>query len=128
MSEVVDESKHASYIVIRDDNNNVKLDCPMIRKQFVLRKLADDASTFLNYKMIKVVVTMLGYFNDSQRTVIKDASRIVGLEALRIINGPTAASMVYGFEKKNSETILVFDLGVQCSLLKRILEAMKEKH
>ena len=77
----------------------------------VLRKLVDDASKFLNDKITKAVVTVPAYFNDSQRTATKDAGRIAGLEVLRIINEPTAASLAYGFEKKNNETILVFDLG-----------------
>lgn len=71
----------------------------------------DDASKFLNDKVTKAVVTVPAYFNDSQRTATKDAGRIAGLEVLRIINEPTAASLAYGFEKKNNETILVFDLG-----------------
>ncbi|XP_039001907.1 heat shock 70 kDa protein 6, chloroplastic isoform X2 [Hibiscus syriacus] len=119
MSEVDEESKQVSYRVVRDDNGNVKLECPAIGKQFaaeeisaqVLRKLVDDASKFLNDKVTKAVVTVPAYFNDSQRTATKDAGRIAGLEVLRIINEPTAASLAYGFEKKNNETILVFDLG-----------------
>lgn len=119
MSEVSEESKQVSYRVIRDDNGNVKLDCPAIGKQFaaeeisaqVLRKLVDDATKFLNDKVNKAVITVPAYFNDSQRTATKDAGRIAGLEVLRIINEPTAASLAYGFEKKNNETILVFDLG-----------------
>ncbi|XP_066369657.1 stromal 70 kDa heat shock-related protein, chloroplastic-like [Miscanthus floridulus] len=119
MNEVDEESKQVSYRVMRDDNGNVKLDCPAIGKQFaaeeisaqVLRKLVDDASKFLNDKVTKAVITVPAYFNDSQRTATKDAGRIAGLEVLRIINEPTAASLAYGFEKKNNETILVFDLG-----------------
>ncbi|VAI14733.1 unnamed protein product [Triticum turgidum subsp. durum] len=119
MAEVDDEAKQVSYNVVRDENGNVKLDCPAIGKQFaaeeisaqVLRKLVDDASKFLNDKITKAVVTVPAYFNDSQRTATKDAGRIAGLEVLRIINEPTAASLAYGFEKKNNETILVFDLG-----------------
>ncbi|KAK9911470.1 hypothetical protein M0R45_035378 [Rubus argutus] len=119
MSEVDEESKQVSYRVVRDENGNVKLDCPAIGKQFaaeeisaqVLRKLVDDASKFLNDKVTKAVVTVPAYFNDSQRTATKDAGRIAGLEVLRIINEPTAASLAYGFERKNNETILVFDLG-----------------
>lgn len=71
----------------------------------------DDASKFLNDKVTKAVITVPAYFNDSQRTATKDAGRIAGLDVLRIINEPTAASLAYGFEKKNNETILVFDLG-----------------
>ncbi|KAL5711868.1 70-kilodalton heat shock protein [Ranunculus cassubicifolius] len=119
MSEVGEESKQVSYSVVRDDNNNVKIECPAIGKQFaaeeisaqVLRKLVDDASKFLNDKVTKAVVTVPAYFNDSQRTATKDAGRIAGLEVLRIINEPTAASLAYGFDKKSNETILVFDLG-----------------
>uniref|UniRef100_A0A6N2M7Z6 Heat shock 70 kDa protein, mitochondrial n=1 Tax=Salix viminalis TaxID=40686 RepID=A0A6N2M7Z6_SALVM len=119
MSEVDEESKQVSYKVVRDENGNVKLECPAIGKQFaaeeisaqVLRKLVDDASNSLNDKVTKAVVTVPAYFNDSQRTATKDAGRIAGLEVLRIINEPTAASLAYGFERKNNETILVFDLG-----------------
>ncbi|XP_059460186.1 stromal 70 kDa heat shock-related protein, chloroplastic-like [Corylus avellana] len=119
MSEVDEEAKQVSYKVVRDENGNVKLECPAIGKQFaaeeisaqVLRKLVDDASKFLNDEVSKAVITVPAYFNDSQRTATKDAGRIAGLEVLRIINEPTAASLAYGFEKKNNETILVFDLG-----------------
>jgi chaperone protein DnaK len=119
MSEVDEEAKQISYRVVKDENGNVKLECPVLGKQFaaeeisaqVLRKLVDDASKFLNDKVTKAVVTVPAYFNDSQRTATKDAGRIAGLEVLRIINEPTAASLAYGFEKKSNETILVFDLG-----------------
>ncbi|KAM1531594.1 hypothetical protein TB2_038107 [Malus domestica] len=77
----------------------------------VLRKPVDDASKFLNGKVGKAVITVPAYFNDSQRTSTKDAGRIAGLEVLRIINEPAAASLAYGFDRKNNETILVFDLG-----------------
>ncbi|XP_074279583.1 stromal 70 kDa heat shock-related protein, chloroplastic-like [Silene latifolia] len=119
MGEVDEESKQVSYKVVRDDNGNVKLECPAIGKLFspeeisaqVLRKLVEDASKFLNDTVNKAVITVPAYFNDSQRTATKDAGKIAGLDVLRIINEPTAASLAYGFEKKNNETILVFDLG-----------------
>ncbi|KAK9287515.1 hypothetical protein L1049_015936 [Liquidambar formosana] len=103
MLEVDEESKQVSYRVVRDENGNVKLDCPAVGKQFaaeeisaqVLRKLVNDASKFLNDKVTKAVVTVPAYFNDSQRTATIDA-------------GP---SLAYGFERKSNETILVFDLG-----------------
>ncbi|CAI9778147.1 unnamed protein product [Fraxinus pennsylvanica] len=76
----------------------------------VLRKLVDDASKFLNDKVTKAEITVPAYFNDSQRTATKDDGRIAGLDVLRIINEPTAASLAYLFEKKNNEIILVFDL------------------
>lgn len=105
--------------VIEDGNGNVKIDCPNAGKQFaaeeisasVLRKLIDDAASFLNDKVEKAVVTVPAYFNDSQRQATKDAGRIAGIEVLRIINEPTAASLAYGLDKKTNETILVFDLG-----------------
>ncbi|KAL3641417.1 70-kilodalton heat shock protein [Castilleja foliolosa] len=119
MNEVDEESKQVSYKVVKDEIGNVKLECPATAKLFapeeisaqVLRKLVDDASKFLNDKVTKAVITVPAYFNDSQRTATKDAGRIAGLDVLRIINEPTAASLAYGFEKKNNETILVFDLG-----------------
>ncbi|KAK3006355.1 hypothetical protein RJ639_017865 [Escallonia herrerae] len=77
----------------------------------VLRKLVEDASKFLSDKVAKAMITVPAYFNDSQRTATKDAGRIAGLDVLRIINEPTAASLAYGFDKKSNETILVFDLG-----------------
>lgn len=119
MDEVGEELKQVPYRVIEDTNGNVKLDCPHAGKQFaaeeisaqVLRKLVDDASKFLNDKVNKAVITVPAYFNDSQRQATKDAGRIAGLDVLRIINEPTAASLAYGLDKKTNETILVFDLG-----------------
>jgi L1 cell adhesion molecule like protein len=119
MDEVKEESTQVPYVIKQDSNGNVKIDCPNAGKEFapeeisasVLRKLVDDASKFLNDKVEKAVITVPAYFNDSQRQATKDAGRIAGLEVLRIINEPTAASLAYGFEKKSNETILVFDLG-----------------
>jgi molecular chaperone DnaK len=77
----------------------------------ILRKLADDAEAYLGEKVTQAVITVPAYFNDSQRQATKDAGRIAGLEVLRIINEPTAASLAYGLDREKSETILVFDLG-----------------
>jgi molecular chaperone DnaK len=77
----------------------------------VLRKLAEDASKFLGEKITEAVITVPAYFNDAQRQATKDAGRIAGLEVLRIINEPTAAALAYGLDKKQNETVLVFDLG-----------------
>jgi molecular chaperone DnaK len=117
--EVWNESKQVSYKVLRDSTSNVKLDCPISKQQFapeeisaqVLRKLVDDASKYLGEKVTQAVVTVPAYFNDSQRQATKDAGKIAGIEVLRIINEPTAASLAYGLDKKHNETILVFDLG-----------------
>lgn len=118
-AEVSEELKQVSYIVKTDNNGNIKLECPALSKDFsseemsaeVLRKLASDASSYLGETITQAVITVPAYFNDSQRQATKDAGRIAGLEVLRIINEPTAASLAYGLDKKNNETILVFDLG-----------------
>ncbi len=116
--EVTQETTEVSYEVL-NVNGNVKLDCPAQGKQFapeeiaaqVLRKLADDASKYLGEQVTQAVITVPAYFNDSQRQATKDAGKVAGLEVLRIINEPTAASLAYGLDKKSNETILVFDLG-----------------
>jgi molecular chaperone DnaK len=77
----------------------------------ILRKLKGDAEAYLGEPVSKAVITVPAYFNDSQRQATKDAGQIAGLEVLRIINEPTAASLAYGLDKKELETILVFDLG-----------------
>jgi molecular chaperone DnaK len=77
----------------------------------ILQKLKADAETYLGDKVTKAVITVPAYFNDAQRTATRNAGQIAGLEVLRIINEPTAASLAYGLDKKENETILVFDLG-----------------
>jgi molecular chaperone DnaK len=77
----------------------------------ILQKLKADAEAFLGEKVDKAVITVPAYFNDAQRTATKNAGQIAGLEVLRIINEPTAASLAYGLDKKKNETILVYDLG-----------------
>lgn len=119
MNEVKEESKQVPYKLVEDPSGNVKILCSNVGKQFaaeeisaqVLRKLCDDAGKFLNDKVEKAVITVPAYFNDSQRQATKDAGKIAGLDVLRIINEPTAASLAYGLDKKSNETILVFDLG-----------------
>jgi molecular chaperone DnaK len=77
----------------------------------ILQKLVNDASNYLGDRVTKAVITVPAYFNDSQRQATKDAGRIAGLDVLRIINEPTAAALAYGLDKKEHETILVWDLG-----------------
>ncbi|MFC1957249.1 molecular chaperone DnaK [Chloroflexota bacterium] len=77
----------------------------------ILQKLKTDAEAYLGEKVIEAVITVPAYFNDSQRQATKDAGKIAGLEVLRIINEPTAASLAYGLDKKAEETIAVYDLG-----------------
>jgi molecular chaperone DnaK len=117
--EITHEATEVSYKVLRDSNGNVKVDCPQVGKPFapeeisaqVLRKLVEDASKYIGETVTQAVITVPAYFNDSQRQATKDAGKIAGIEVLRIINEPTAASLAYGFDKKSNETILVFDLG-----------------
>jgi len=118
-NELLKESKRLPYKVIKDKDNNIKINCSSLNKKFspeeisaqVLRKLSNDASIYLDQEVKKAVITVPAYFNDSQRQATMDAGTIAGLEVLRIINEPTAASLAYGLDKKQNETILVFDLG-----------------
>ena len=118
-SEISTESKKLPYKVGTDQNNNIKIKCSSLDKEFspeeisaqVLRKLINDATTYLGQEVKQAVITVPAYFNDSQRQATMDAGKIAGIEVLRIINEPTAASLAYGLDKKQNQTILVFDLG-----------------
>ncbi len=118
-SELNEESKLVPYTIRRDEVNNIKIRCPRLKKEFapeevsamILRKLAEEAERYLGEEVTGAVITVPAYFNDAQRQATKDAGKIAGLEVLRIVNEPTAASLAYGLEKKRSEKILVFDLG-----------------
>ena len=130
--EIGNELRRLPYKIDKDQNDNIKINCPALGKEFspeeisaqVLRKLISDASTYLRQEVTQAVITVPAYFNDSQRQATMDAGKIAGVEVLRIINEPTAASLAYGIGKqqeeennksgkkrKRSETILVFDLG-----------------
>ena len=117
--EISDESKRLPYKVGKDQNDNIKIKCPALNKDFspeelsaqILRKLINDATNYLGQEVTQAVITVPAYFNDSQRQATMDAGKIAGIEVLRIINEPTAASLAYGLDKKQNETILVFDLG-----------------
>lgn len=115
--EISEEAKAVAYDVVEGDGGAArfkvrdKLYAPEEVSAQVLRKLADDASKQLGEKVTEAVITVPAYFNDAQRTATKDAGRIAGLEVLRIINEPTAAALAYGMDKKEHETVLVFDLG-----------------
>merc|ERR1712238_452956 len=117
--EIANELKRLPYKVDKDQNDNIKINCPALSKEFspeeisaqVLRKLISDASTYLRQEVTQAVITVPAYFNDSQRQATMDAGKIAGVEVLRILNEPTAASLAYGLDKKQNETILVFDLG-----------------
>jgi molecular chaperone DnaK len=115
--EIQSEIKNVPYKVVAGANDAVRFE--IVGKQYapeeissqVLRKLADDAAKYLGEKVTDAVITVPAYFNDAQRQATKDAGKIAGLNVLRIINEPTAASLAYGLDKKKNETILVFDLG-----------------
>ncbi|MBE9008189.1 molecular chaperone DnaK [Fortiea sp. LEGE XX443] len=117
--EISPDSKRVPYTIRKDEIGNIKIACPRLSKDFapeevsamVLKKLADDASRYLGEPVTGAVLTVPAYFNDSQRQATRDAGRIAGLEVLRILNEPTAASLAYGLDRGDTETILVFDLG-----------------
>src|SRR5690242_2924976 len=115
--EVASELSAVSFDVVPGPDGSARfkirdrLYAPEEISALVLRKLAEDASKFLGEKVTEAVITVPAYFNDAQRQATKDAGRIAGLEVLRIINEPTAAALAYGLDKKQHETVLVFDLG-----------------
>jgi molecular chaperone DnaK len=111
--------KMVSYNIVEGPNHDARVQVPIKNKSYtpqeisamVLGKLKRDAEAYLGEEVKQAVITVPAYFNDSQRQATKDAGQIAGLEVLRIINEPTAAAVAYGLDKKNDETILVFDLG-----------------
>ena len=119
--EVSEEIKRVPYKVVKASNGDaaVEVEVEGKPKQFsppeisamILAKLKADAEMRLGEKITQAVITVPAYFNDSQRQATKDAGRIAGLEVLRIINEPTAASLAYGLDKKKDEKIAVYDLG-----------------
>lgn len=112
-------SKRVPYTISQDEKGRIEIKCPRLKRGFapeevsamVLRKLADEASRYLGETVTGAVVTVPAYFNDAQRQATRDAGRIAGLEIKRIINEPTAASLAYGLDRRDNQTILVFDLG-----------------
>ena len=117
--EVDSERKIVPYQVKPGKDDRAVVIVPNANKEFtpeelsamILQKLKADAEAYLGEKVTDAVITVPAYFNDSQRQATKNAGQIAGLNVLRIINEPTAASLAYGLEKKANETILVFDLG-----------------
>ncbi len=115
--EVREEANRAPFKVVEGPNNGIRIEttdglkAPEEISAMILRKMVDDASAKLGYKVTDVVITVPAYFNNTQREATEAAGRIAGLNVLRIINEPTAAALSYGLDKKGNETILVFDLG-----------------
>ncbi|HLP24806.1 MAG TPA: molecular chaperone DnaK, partial [Acidobacteriota bacterium] len=120
-TEVSEEAKNLPYKVVAGKNGDAYIEvqagdktetfAPQQIAAFVLGKLKADAEAYLGEKVTQAVITVPAYFNDAQRQATKDAGKIAGLEVLRIINEPTAASLAYGLDKKKDEKIAVFDLG-----------------
>jgi molecular chaperone DnaK len=110
-------TKVLPYKVVRNENGDAWVEIrgkqysPAEISAFILQKMKQTAEDYLGEKVTEAVITVPAYFNDSQRQATKDAGRIAGLNVLRIINEPTAASLAYGLDKKKDEKIAVFDLG-----------------
>ncbi|MFO7741339.1 MAG: molecular chaperone DnaK [Anaerolineae bacterium] len=117
--EVEKARKVLPYEIVQGPSNDARVYVPVKDEEYtpqeisamILRKLKKDAEAYLGEEVEQAVITVPAYFNDSQRQATKDAGKIAGLEVLRIINEPTAASLAYGLDKEKDETILVFDLG-----------------
>jgi molecular chaperone DnaK len=115
--EVQKAIKILPYKVVKNDDNAAWVEIrgkkysPAEISAFILQKMKQTAEDYLGEKVTEAVITVPAYFNDSQRQATKDAGRIAGLNVLRIINEPTAASLAYGLDKKKDEKIAVFDLG-----------------
>jgi molecular chaperone DnaK len=115
--EVLGEIKLVPYKVVKASNADARVEirgkqyAPPEISAMILRKLKEAAEAYLGEKVTQAVITVPAYFNDSQRQATKDAGKIAGLEVLRIINEPTAASLAYGLDKKKDQRIAVYDLG-----------------
>ncbi|MFT3782640.1 MAG: molecular chaperone DnaK [Nibricoccus sp.] len=107
---VVEGKNSDAYIEVQVGDKTERF-APEQISSFVLGKLKADAEAYLGEKITQAVITVPAYFNDAQRQATKDAGKIAGLEVMRIINEPTAASLAYGLDKKKDEKIAVFDLG-----------------
>lgn len=118
-SEAEEEKQYLAYQIEEGSRGDLRINIPINGKKYtpqeissmVLAKLKADAEAYLGETVTEAVITVPAYFNDSQRQATKDAGKIAGLNVRRIINEPTAAALAYGLDKKDSETILVFDLG-----------------
>src|SRR5713226_8051026 len=117
VSEVVEETKRVPYKVVEGPNGLASVEIqgkrytPPEISAMILQKMKQTAEDYLGHKVEKAVITVPAYFNDSQRQATKDAGKIAGLDVVRIVNEPTAASLAYGLQKRKQGTIAVYDLG-----------------
>ena len=117
--ELDDSSLSVPYTVRANDQGQVRVPCPVTEREYapeelvasIIRKLVDDASTYLGEPVEAAVVTVPAYFNDAQRQATRDAGRLAGISVERILNEPTAAALAYGFDRSAVKRVLVFDLG-----------------
>ena len=117
--ELEDSSLSVPYTVRANDRGQVRVPCPATEREYapeelvasIIRKLVDDASTYLGEPVEAAVVTVPAYFNDAQRQATRDAGRLAGISVERILNEPTAAALAYGFDRSAVRRALVFDLG-----------------
>jgi molecular chaperone DnaK len=114
---VAKDQKLVPYKLVKADNGDAWVEShgkkysPSQISAYILQKMKETAESYLGQKVEQAVITVPAYFNDAQRQATKDAGKIAGLEVLRIINEPTAAALAYGLEKKEGQTIAVYDLG-----------------
>lgn len=117
--ELEDSSLTVPYTVRANDRGQVRIPCPLAEREYapeelvasIIRKLVDDASTYLGETVEAAVITVPAYFNDAQRQATRDAGRLAGISVERILNEPTAAALAYGFDRSAVRRVLVFDLG-----------------
>ena len=117
--ELEDSSLSVPYTIRANAKGQVRIACPVTEREYaaeeliasIIRKLVDDAATYLGEPVEAAVVTVPAYFNDSQRQSTRDAGRLAGISVERILNEPTAAALAYGFDRSAARRVLVFDLG-----------------
>lgn len=117
--ELEESSLGVPYTIRANDQGNVRVVCPATEREYapeelvasILRKLVDDAATYLGEPVEAAVITVPAYFNDAQRQATRDAGRLAGISVERILNEPTAAALAYGFDRSAVKRVLVFDLG-----------------
>ena len=134
--ELDDISISVPYNVKSNDLGNVRVLSPFTEREYapeelissIIRKLINDAETFLADTIESAVITVPAYFNEAQRQATKDAALLAGIKVERILNEPTAAALAYGFEKSSSNNVLVFDLGGGTFDVSLLLSLLEEQH